>query len=1397
MRAHLVIAGIGLLGLPLAAPGAEEASRGLPDWALGPFSPVTAASAPLPPQSTAVFACPLAEKPVAWEAAGTLFAGAAVRDGKLVFLYEAVEARAGGGKVSRLGLADSSDGVTSRRLPAPVLFPAADDERVREWPGGCADPHLIDAENNGWVLLYTQQGDSGPWAAAATSRDLVHWEKTGPIFGRACGGRYAGLKARAGSVICRQAGDRLVAARIAGRYWMYWRSSGIGLATSADLLNWDPVESEPGQLLTVLQPHSAAFDAAGVVPGPALLTEKGIVLVHTGFDAAGNATISEALFDANAPARLLVRLTPPVATAAADAPRPSSYVARSLVWSRNRWLLFVDALTGNNVSVAVLEKRVPPAADWPAEREFGPFQATLDGSGIGYEAPLGDDAPLSRLAPWSFSFWVRAEREPANFTLLAGFGDAQTAEGNQRFLAAAADGLHFWGGYKDLLLGTRLAANRWQRLTATFDGSELTVYQDGNPVFVHPLTVAWAAPLVRLGPAAAGQSGSGFTGQIADFRLWNRALSPTQVQKLQTLVDPAVLRFPAAPALPERKAKRAPAPLCELRTDTPLALRQNWALTPVAAELTGVAVSQPGLRTDSWYDATVPGTVLTTLVEQGVLPDPYFGLNNLLIPDLYAGLEYWYRTEFGVADFAAPGRRLRLLFNGINYRAEVWLNGTRLGTIDGAFCRGEFDVTDHLRRGKPNALAVRITPPPTAGTSHEQSFTRGVGLNGGVLTKDGPTFFASMGWDWIPGIRDRCAGIWQDVLLVPGGPIVLGDPQVVTDLPLPSTASADLTIRAELINTTASEQHGTLHARIGSLAIAQPVTLLPGERHTFGFAPAQFPELTVREPRLWWPNGYGEPSLYTLELSVSLQDGSVSDHRQMRFGIRELEYELNPQLTITVNGQRIFCKGGNWGMDEAMKRASRDRLEACIRFHRDAHMTMIRNWTGQSTEEDFYDLCDEYGILVFNDFWLANPVDGPDPADTDLFLVNAADTIRRFRNHPCIALWCGRNEGVPPVDIDQGLRDLLKELDGTRLYLSHSAADPLCGYGPYQYTPPAEYFTRHARGFKTEIGLPSVPSADSMRAMLPEAYWWPINNAWAYHDFTFAGAQNCRGYLNTLETQFGKAETLDDFCRKAQMLNYDGYRAVFEAWNSKLWNDCSGVLLWMSHPAWPSTVWQLYAHDLEPTAALFGAMKACEPVHVQMSPADGMLAVVNNTFEPLTNALLTARIFNADGTFVMRQEIKVTADANACTSVTRLNWPERGLTPARFVKLELRAQGGTLLADNFYWNAANEKDLQELTRLPRVTLTGTLRRAAGKAGPTWTCELRNRSPNVALMTKLTLRNADTGQRILPAFYSDNYLSLLPGEAKTVRIECRSADLGAATPTVTVDGWNLEPVALTP
>jgi hypothetical protein len=841
-------------------------------------------------------------------------------------------------------------------------------------------------------------------------------------------------------------------------------------------------------------------------------------------------------------------------------------------------------------------------------------------------------------------------------------------------------------------------------------------------------------------------------------------------------------------------------------TPAPMEITSGWQLQDIAkVPQAGSELTQSTFQPQDWYTATVPGTVLTSLVNDGVYPEPLYGENNRpdKTPESLCRTAYWYRTAFTVpADYA--GKKVWLNFDGINYAAEVWVNGSDVGAIKGAFIRGVFDISSLVTPGKEATLAVLVSPQPHPGVPREHTINDGTST-GGLTSIDGATFLCTIGWDWMPGIRDRDTGIWQNVFLSATGPVVVKDPQITTDLPLPSLESADVTVAATLQNLSDRPQTGTLKGSFGDISFQQSVTLAPNSSQQVSVDPKSQPSLHLLNPRLWWPNGYGPQNLYTLHLSFEA-NGTVSDQHDISFGIRKMTYSVptSNNLTISVNGVPIFCKGGDWGMDEAMKRNPRERLEAQVRMHQIANLTLIRNWVGQSTSEDFFEMCDKYGILVWDEFFQPNGSDGPNPTDVSSYLANVRDTIVRFRNHSSIVLWCARNEGTPQPEVGNSLVKMLAELDPQRYYLPCSnseylkgadAANTLHGVhssGPYNWRPPRDWYSFPAQDvFAAEIGSVSIPTLESIHGMMPEKDWEMINDDWAEHDLT-RGASHGDSYPNELNQRYGKALNLADFARKGQLMNYEAFRALYEGRNAQLFKPVTGVITWMSNPAQPSFIWQLYHHDLEPNSALFAVRKACEPVHVQLNEQNGNLEVINNLPATLSGAKAHISIYNLDGSVAYQKDVDVTATPSAATDLGAVAWPTT-LSSVHFIKLELHDAGGKLLSDNFYWRAAPEHrdDLTALNQLQTMTLDTKISRHDADGKCLLDVTLHNPGPQVALMAHLQLRRQKSGDRVLPVYYTDNYVSLVSNETRTVTIEAAQSDLKGETPLVVLDGWNID------
>jgi hypothetical protein len=834
----------------------------------------------------------------------------------------------------------------------------------------------------------------------------------------------------------------------------------------------------------------------------------------------------------------------------------------------------------------------------------------------------------------------------------------------------------------------------------------------------------------------------------------------------------------------------------------PVEVSQGWQLQNAAhVSQEGAKVSSASFDTKGWYAATVPGTVLTTLVNNGVYPEPLYGENNrpTKIPDSLSKNSYWYRTVVKVPS-TYSGEHIWINFDGVNYSSTIYVNGSRIASTHGAFVRGKFEISSHVTAGKNAVIAVLVAPQPHPGKPVQQTLRAGVGANGGVTAADGPTFLSTIGWDWIPGIHDRDTGIWRKVFLSATGSVLIKDPLVTTDLPLPQTDSSDISVSATIENVTGQTQTGVLHGTIGNITFQQSVSIGSHATETIKFTPATTPALRMANPLLWWPNGYGPQNLYDLHLELDLKNHkSPADAQDVSFGVRKITYAVpdSKTLTVSVNGVPIFIRGGNWGMDEAMKRIPIERLDAQIHMHQIANLNLIRNWVGQSTNEDFYALCDKYGILVWDEFFQPNPNNGPNPDDVDVYIANVRDKILHFRNHPSIAIWCARNEGFPPKEIDDKLRTLMAELEPTRYYQADSnSGGGVRSDGPYAWRTPRAFYTITDDYFKTETGSVSIPTFESIHGMMPQKDWLQITDDWAEHDFT-SGAQKGNLYPGILASRYGPITNLADFARKGQLMNYEAFRAMYEGRNAKLFNPATGVITWMSNPAQPSFVWQLYHYDLEPNSSLFAVRSAGELVHVQLNELNGHLQIINNLPDALDDAAAEVSIYNLDGTLASQKTVPVSADSGAVLDLGPVQFPS-AVSAVHFLELQLHDASGNLVSRNFYWlgSPAKPDDLTALNTLPTVPLQATVDREDANGKFNITVTLLNGTTDVALMAHVQLRRQASGERVLPVFYDNNYVSLVPNESTTIHIQGDVSDLQGDDALVVLDGWNTTVTATT-
>ena len=825
----------------------------------------------------------------------------------------------------------------------------------------------------------------------------------------------------------------------------------------------------------------------------------------------------------------------------------------------------------------------------------------------------------------------------------------------------------------------------------------------------------------------------------------------------------------------------------------------NWKLqrAPQVA-FSGEEIATAGFDDAGWLVATVPGVVLTTYIDNGAVEHPNFADNQLFISDSFFRSDFWYRNVFQ-ASLDTP--RQFLHYEGINYEALVYLNGRFLGIIDGAFRAADFDVTGILQDGD-NVLAVKLVHNPSYGMVKEQTaYTPQA--NGGILGADNPTMHATIGWDWIPTVRGRDIGIYDDVWVSYTGPVTVEDPFVRTELPLPDTTSATVFAQATLVNHMGTPVSGTLDWQFGDLSVSMPVDLAAGEKKDVVLDPQ-----TLEKPRLWWPRGYGEQNLYPVSFRFTA-DGQVSDAREFLSGVRQMDFSMDSytplrgfqggftgrndakRLSLYVNGRRFIGFGGNWGFPEHLLNYRAREFDAAVRYHAEMNFTMIRNWVGMTGQRAFYEACDRHGILIWQDFWLANPWDGPDPTDPDRFNAIAEEYVKRIRNHPSIGLYVGRNEGYPPERIDTFLEEMVAREHPGLYYIPHSAADGVSGGGPYNALPPSAYFRVRGRDkFHSEMGMPAVMNYENMVRAMGEEALEPVNtmahpNAmYGLHDYTLGrlanSAQQAESFNELLAHAFGEPADAKQFAELAQWINYDGYRAMFESRGQFR----RGLLLWMSHPAWPSMVWQTYDYYFEPIGAYFGCKKACEPLHIQLNLLTREVEVVNYHAGDRTGLTAKVSVLDMNGKALDGFYTPVDVPEDSTVVVGTLPVPE-DVTPVYYVRLELVNRKGKPLSTNFYVQGKEEGNLQALNQLEKasvkVSFTGT--------GP-WKAVLANDGDVPALMLRLKLVSGRDGEMVLPVIYSDNYFSLMPGEKRVIDIEAAPEDLrGEARLEVTGFNFN--------
>lgn len=793
--------------------------------------------------------------------------------------------------------------------------------------------------------------------------------------------------------------------------------------------------------------------------------------------------------------------------------------------------------------------------------------------------------------------------------------------------------------------------------------------------------------------------------------------------------------------------------------------------------------------------AVVPGTILGTLLYNHKVPNPFYGMNNEQIPDLNdAGWKiytFWYLKDFD--EKPVDGEHVFLQFRGVNYTFEVYLNGYKVNqdTAQGMFLRHSYEITQMLRPDGRNRLAVLVYPPREPGNGNG-----GQGGDGTIARNVTNQYVA--GWDWIQPVRDRNTGIWDKVLIEKVKQVNVYDVHIRTRGTQPAKVYA--TAMVEELN--GKECKGVVKVAVGDKGESIKVTLKPFEKKQ-----VELPVITIDKPKLWWPNGMGRQELYETSVQFTI-DNKLSDEEQLQVGIRDIDTRWNMHTQsreIWVNGRRMFVKGSNWILGDAMLRLWKERYDAEIRYHREMNLNMIRVWGGGITERpEFYEACDKYGLLVMQDFWITadcngrwhDPLKKDDtttrrqyPYDHKLWLESAADQVKMLRNHPSLAIWCGGNEIRPPADILVPLRDsILPKLDGTRYFFEYSNHDSMsykAHDGPYTIQKDNFFWEHKSWGWNSEVGSVGIGDIESLRRFLPEANLvpprydtaarkWIIDSMWKYHKYY--------SYDSSVE-MYGHPEDAAAFAWQAQLVNYNQYRALMEGTRSHMWDWYTGVLEWKTQNPWTAMVGQMYDVYLDPNACMFGMRTGAKPLHAMYNPISKSIMVANDG--PKATSMPGLKISTMDAGEHNMSAISVdsvyTVPADTCLTLINTNVPKNG----GFLAVHV---GNKEVSDeNLYWlpdQSGSYKWLQQLS--PEGIFMGAKAKYAG----TNKVELRlNYSgTGVAFFNHITVVDKKTKRRILPVFCSDNYVSLYGGK-KEQMITVEFTPVNDTEPVICIEGWN--------
>lgn len=881
-------------------------------------------------------------------------------------------------------------------------------------------------------------------------------------------------------------------------------------------------------------------------------------------------------------------------------------------------------------------------------------------------------------------------------------------------------------------------------------------------------------------------------------------------------------------------------------------LAEGWQITSASGlRAGGKEMSVTGFDTSTWLPVhRMPATVLQILQEDGVYPNLYYGKNllNNVPQDLYKQ-DWWYRTTFTAP---AGSQTYRLDFSGINYRADIWLNGHRVADnrrIVGMYNDHELDVSPWIDPGKPNTLAVKVTPEQAIqdvdGVELADSWYDWI--NWRYLGYQGPGKNPANGNSFVP---DRNAGIWKPVYLKTSGPVSVGPATVNTELPLPNTDSARLTIYSTLRNNSTQPVRGVLRATITrdgkpTIRVEEPVSLTAGEDREFEFDPDAFGALTVKHPDLWWPYTLGRPDLYNLRLDF-VQNRRVTETETQKFGIRTItqgrdaddsfaDLGAGGSFYLRVNGKDFLVRGATYTPDLLYK-DDPDRDTAILGYVKDLGLNMLRLESKISSTR-FVEKADELGIPLMYGWMCCNQWEKWqqwDDEDRRVAQESLRSQIDMLRSHASVFVWANGSDGRPPVEVLGWYHRILTDLhwqnaivdtvsslnrdsDGKALW------DGIQMAGPYSWRPPSYWFSGRysaARGSSAEQGdNEHIPPFPSLKKFIPPDKLWPINDTWYFHAGSGPQNSNLTNVQRVVNRRYGYSTGAEMFADKAQLAHYEATRAQFEAFAANGWDSHKMTIYWMLNSHWPSFFGNLFDYYLRPGGSYYGAKKGLRPLSVVFdSYATGnhrqaKVTVVNQTVDAKKDMRVRVRTYDLSGKLRDdRSADDIGVDAGGSVQAMTLP-PGPPDSPVFFVRCELLDHSGRVVAENVYWQSrqvddvgppandaafdsiqASWADMTALNYMPKVPLTVTA--SGGDSGRPVTIRLHNPSKKIAFFERAELLSAPDSDEILPIEYDDNYVTVFPGE--TVEIKGRVPDLGTNRPRaswVRVTGYNSPPVVV--